>query len=93
MKGEFFWDGDILLRSVKSGYIFESFCSSLSRYDANENVVRVQQIERRVKLERRVPASHGLGTGKKVKNSLVLMRGKGDGEEEVWAARVLVLFR
>lgn len=59
----------------------------------NENEIRVERTERPVKHVEYINASHESGGRKKIKNSFVLVRGESDGKKDVWAPKVIVLFR
>lgn len=74
---------------VISGY----FSLSLDDYGRVLNIVRAWITEGFVRHYRRVHASQNFGAQKKLLISYVIIRGKSNGKEEVWAGKMILLFQ
>lgn len=68
---------------VKSVYVFGGLLHTLSDYEYNGYLLRVEGTERCVKREQRICGSHEFRGGKKMKNIFVLVRDKSDGKGQV----------
>lgn len=77
---------------VKSKFITEKFCLSLNDYDLGANSTKISRIKDCVLHEQTVYSILEFGDERKVLNSFVEAKDENDEGEEIWVAKVLIMF-
>lgn len=74
VQGRHIYDGDTRVKSVKSGFVSEGFCSTSRDYDRSGNRINISETRGCVFHEHYVNAIQGFGAERKMIDSFVLMR-------------------